>query len=72
MQSMLDTVDMHLSAKLDQNIPCGTKVMNIFIKLIMDGRTHMEIIVQTQGSCNQPFFIFFILHLLPNAVFTQV
>ena len=38
---------MHMYAKCDLIIPCGSKVMNIFTR-----RTHIVIIVHVQGSCN--------------------
>ena len=46
----LDNVDMHLYAKCDQNMPCGSRVMSIFTNANerTDGRTHIVIIVQTQ------------------------
>ena len=47
----LDNGDMHLLAKFDQNIPCGSSVMSIY-SLTEDGQTHIVIIVQTQGSCD--------------------
>ena len=45
---------MHMYAEFDQNIPCGSRVMNSH-KLLADGRTHPVILVQTQGSCNSIF-----------------
>ena len=48
----LENVDMHMYAKYDQNIPCGSRVINIH-QLTMDDRDrNIEVIVQTQGSCN--------------------
>ena len=46
---------MHMYAKCDENIPCGSRVMKIFTigNELTDGRTHMVIIVQTQGSCKR-------------------
>ena len=40
-------VDMHMFANCDQNVPYGSRVMTV-----TDGRTHIVIIVHTQGSCN--------------------
>ena len=49
----LDSVGMHLYAKIDQNIPYGSSVMNIFTNwLHADGQTQIVIMVQTQESCN--------------------
>ena len=42
---------MHMYTKCDQNIPCGSRVMNI--SLTANRQTHFVITVQTQGSCNQ-------------------
>ena len=54
---------MHLYAKFDKNILCGSRVMSIN-SLTEDGRTHIVIIVQTQGSCN-----FISAHYLRNIFF---
>ena len=49
----LDNVKLNKSAKL--NISCGSRIMSIFTNLSQnghtDGHTHIEITVQTQGSC---------------------
>ena len=42
---------MHMYAKCDQNISCGSRFMNIF--KIANGRTCV-----TQGSCNIKYFSF--------------
>ena len=48
---------MHMYAKCDKNIPCGSIVMNIFTdwlpRLRTDGRTNILIILQTQEFCNK-------------------
>ena len=44
---------MYIYVKCDKNIKCESRVMNIFTKWKRtDGRTHIVIIVRTQGSCN--------------------
>ena len=44
---------MQMHAKFDQNIPCGSRVMNIFTNCSRtDGQTQIVIRVQTQWSCN--------------------
>ena len=46
-------IDMHMYAKCDQNIPCGSRAMSIFTYCYRTDRlTHIVIIVQTQGLCN--------------------
>ena len=42
---------MHLYAKFDLKITCGSRVMSIY-SLNEKERTHIVIIVHTQGSCN--------------------
>ena len=44
---------MHMCAKFDQNIPCGSRIMSIFNNCgRTDSHIDLVIIVQTQGSCN--------------------
>ena len=42
---------MHMYAKYDTNILCGSRG-RAFSLTANDERTHMVVIVQTQGSCN--------------------
>ena len=42
----LDNVDMHMYAKFEQNILCGSRAMSIFTNYLQtDGHTHTMIIV---------------------------
>ena len=49
---------MHMYGKCNQNTPCGSRVITFSLTANrqtderVDGRTHIVIIVQTQGSCN--------------------
>ena len=50
----LDNIGMHFMQDFDQNITCGSRVMSISLtdRGRTDGQSHIVIIVQTQGSCN--------------------
>ena len=45
---------MHMYPKCDPNYTTCFKSYEQFYQLLTDGQTRLVIIVQTQGSCNQP------------------